>query len=92
MDDINEKCNEAMKVFFQNFDNDATIMAMAKEKLVQQQKQALQELSQHMHMYAFAYVWLCSNRCGLLEALLHDKMLPSFMMFSCMYLQSSCLP
>jgi len=50
---------------------------MTKEKLkqVQQTKQQeLQALSQHMHINAFANVWLGSNAYGLLEACPHDMM------------------
>jgi len=42
---------------------------------VQQKKQLqLQQLSQHMHINAFANVWLGSNTYGLLEALPHSMM------------------
>jgi len=50
---------------------------MTKKQLnqVQQTKQQkLQALSQHMHINAFANVWLGSNTYGLLEALPHNMM------------------
>lgn len=78
MQQINQKCKEAMKVFFpNNYDNNEDILSMTKEQLKQKQQtkqQELQALSQHIHCNTFENVWLGSNKYGLLESLPHDMM------------------
>ena len=78
MDDINQKCKEAMKVMFpKEYDNNNAVLAMTAPALKQAQQDKLdklQQLSQHMHENAFQNVWLGSNTNGLLEALPHDMM------------------
>ena len=69
MQEINQKCNEAMKIFFpNNYDNNEEILAMTKEQLKQKQQtkqQELQALSQHIHCNTFEHAWLGSNTYGL---------------------------
>ncbi len=53
MDDINQKCKEAMRVMFlKEYNNNAAILAMTNEALKQAQQDKLDklhQLSQHMH-------------------------------------------
>jgi len=78
MDDINQKCKEAMKVMFpKEYDNNDDVLAMTAPALKQAQQDKLdklQQLSQHMHENAFQNVWLGSHTNGLLDALPHDMM------------------
>ena len=65
MDDINQKCKEAMKVMFpKEYDNkNNAVLAMAAPALKQAQQDKLdklQQLSQHMHKNAFNNVLLGS--------------------------------